>query len=308
MDASSSNHTFSTGQSIDVSTSPGTRYYTLLNTNEPAEGSDLTFIHSLISNTDARLAFLDHEIPNLQEKLSKLQKTLKQLEDERASLSSYQTRIRATLSPLRRMPPEVLAEIFMWTLSSIGDALTGGRFHVARSPWLLTQISSRWRAVSLATPSLWSRVVMDYSEGATRLPYYSLALVETQIQRAHKLKIHFYGCSTLPDSRPQIQIFEFLLQHSSRWEELSLGLTCAIVPLLTALRDRVPALKRLWIQWEDDPDRRPSVQTIDCFQSAPSLVDFGFSQSIPVPVSIHQLTRYQVEGSWETQKGILNFR
>ncbi|KAF7366672.1 F-box domain-containing protein [Mycena sanguinolenta] len=174
----------SPGPIIDVSITPETRHYTLLNTNEPPDDSELTFIHSVVSETSARLTRLDDEISKLQEKL-------KQLEDERATLLSYRTRNKAILSPLRRMPPEVLSEIFSWTLLPTIDALGIG-FHMAQSPWLLTRISSRWRAVCLSTTSLWSRIVIDY--GLSDPPKnYSLALVETQIHRARSLHIHFYG-------------------------------------------------------------------------------------------------------------------
>ena len=131
----------------DLSVSPETRHYALLNTNEPPEDSDLPLIHSVISEADARLACLNDEISRLLEKL-------KPLEDERASLLSYRTQNKSVLSPLRRMPSEVLGEIFLWTLPSLQDAIITGRFDMGRSPWLLTRISSRWRAVSLSTPSL----------------------------------------------------------------------------------------------------------------------------------------------------------
>ncbi|KAF8211014.1 hypothetical protein K438DRAFT_1569429, partial [Mycena galopus ATCC 62051] len=138
-----------------VSVAPGTRHYTLLNSNEPPDDSEVPLVHSAISKIDARLARIDDEISAFQQKLG-------QLKDARASLFSHRTWNNAILSPLRRMPPEVLGEIFMWTLPSIGDALGMGKFDMTRSPWLLTQISSRWRAVALSTPSLWSRIAVDY--------------------------------------------------------------------------------------------------------------------------------------------------
>ncbi|KAJ7302969.1 hypothetical protein DFH08DRAFT_986798, partial [Mycena albidolilacea] len=96
-------------KALDISATPGTRHYALLNTNEPPNDSEFAFIHSVISDADARLACLDDEISTLEEKLQ-------QLEEEHASLSSYRTRNKAILSPLRRMPPEVLGEIFSLTL------------------------------------------------------------------------------------------------------------------------------------------------------------------------------------------------
>jgi len=299
--------TFSAEEAFDqdLAVAPGTHHITLLSTNEPPEESEIIFIQSLLLKSDARLASLDDEI-------SRLRDRLKQLDEERSSLTIYRARNRAILSPLRRMPPEVLGDIFSWTLPPIRDG-DRARFDLDDSPWVLTHISTRWRAIALATPSLWSRIVIDYAEIHKKLYDYPqtrdssstyLSLVEAQIQRAQKLKIHFYGSPQM-DSRPQIHMFERLLQHSSRWEELSLGLTSQIVPLLTALRGRVSSLKRLWLQWEFESE---SAMSIDCFQTASCLVDVGvFNQHrfVPILFPVHQLTRYELTGPWRTHESIL---
>ncbi|KAJ7663990.1 hypothetical protein DFH06DRAFT_337725 [Mycena polygramma] len=215
---------------------PGTRYHTLLTSNQAPEESHLPFIRSAISKSDAPLARLDDEI-------SKLRDTLKGLEEARTSLSSHRTQNKAILSAMRRMPPEMLGEIFLWTLPSSPDASALLGSNMGASPWVLTMVSSSWRAVALADPSLWSRISIDYS---IRFPY-SPSLVKAQIQRSQKLNVHFYGCEDLP-SRPQIEMFNLLAQHSSRWERLSVGLTSSIARLLPAVRDRIPSLEKLWIQ------------------------------------------------------------
>ncbi|KAJ7113985.1 hypothetical protein C8R44DRAFT_560379, partial [Mycena epipterygia] len=77
------------------------------------------------------------------------------LEEEHASLASYYTQNKGILSPLRRMPPEVLAEIFSWTLPWVHDAMGRWRFDAKSCPWVLTHICGRWRQVAISTPSLW---------------------------------------------------------------------------------------------------------------------------------------------------------
>ncbi|KAJ6481625.1 hypothetical protein C8R45DRAFT_307881 [Mycena sanguinolenta] len=276
----------SPGPIINVSVTPGTRHYTLLNTNEPPDDSELMFIRSVVAETNTRLTRLDDEISALQERL-------KQLEDERAALLSYRTQNTAILSPLRRMPTEVLAEIFSWTLPSIDDAFRIGS-DTAQSPWLLTRISSRWRAVCLSIASFWSRIAIDY-EPSNPPRSYSMALVEAQIHRAKTLHIHFYGCAET-DPQPQLEMFELLLKHSSRWDELSLGMTSALLPLLATLRDRIPSLQRIWIQSDD---LHAEAQSLDCFEIAPSLVDFGVNSShrfLSFAFPVQQLTRYRLDG------------
>ncbi|KAJ6580866.1 hypothetical protein B0H19DRAFT_844203, partial [Mycena capillaripes] len=124
-----------------------------LNRNEPPEDSEVLFIRSVISETNTRLRLLD-------EKIVKLQNTLNQLEEDPRSLLRYRMRNSEILSPLRRMPSEVLSEIFSWISPSLRTELARRRFDVEDSPWVLTHISSRWRAVSISTPSLWSRIAI----------------------------------------------------------------------------------------------------------------------------------------------------
>ncbi|KAJ7123622.1 hypothetical protein C8R44DRAFT_559888, partial [Mycena epipterygia] len=102
----------------------------------------------------AQLAAVEHEI-------SRLCEQMQSLEEECASLSGHLLTNTAVLSPLRRMPAEVLGEIFSWTLPSVNTLRLWG-FGVGDSPWLLTHISSRWRTVGLSTPALWSLLVINF--------------------------------------------------------------------------------------------------------------------------------------------------
>ncbi|KAJ7113946.1 hypothetical protein C8R44DRAFT_556108, partial [Mycena epipterygia] len=126
----------------------------LLTSNLAPEGDELTFIHSIISQTDTRLAHLDDE-------LSRVRNRLKELEEERDSLERYRVQNKVILSPLRKMPPppEVLGEIFLWTLPS-DVVFFRRRFDAKDSPWVLTHVSSHWRAVAVSTPALWSLIVI----------------------------------------------------------------------------------------------------------------------------------------------------
>ncbi|KAJ6485564.1 hypothetical protein C8R45DRAFT_276122 [Mycena sanguinolenta] len=294
----------------DISVIPETRHHTLLTTNEPPEDSDAVFVQSVVSKTDPRLAYLENEI-------SKIRDQLKQLEDEHHSLIIYRTRNKAILSPVRRIPTEILGGIFRWTLPPIRDDsnLDRSRFDFRNSPWLLTHISTRWRAISIATPSLWSRIVIDYVEihqsslSRRRTPSsaHYLSMVRAQIQRSQQLQLHFYTCLDM-DSRAQIQMFELLSQHSSRWEVLSLALSPEILPSLAALRDRLSSLKKLWVQWEGfETNSAPSL--LDNFQTASSLVDIGILNEhhghVPIRLPAHQLTRYELTAPWSTHRHIL---
>ncbi|KAJ7846270.1 hypothetical protein B0H13DRAFT_2093563 [Mycena leptocephala] len=278
----------------DDRAAPGTRHHILLNNNEPPVDSDLTLVQSVVSETDTRLACLD-------DKIAKLRDRLNCLEQERVSLLSYWTRNQAILSPLRRLPPEVLGEIFSWTLPSTEESRD--RFSIGDSPWVLTHTSAYWRAVSISTSSLWSRFIFTYSGNCDASTAYPLPSIEAQLQRSQKLQIHFHA-NSIASGYPWI--FELLSQHSSRWEELSLGLTSEIVPLLTTLRGRLQSLKKLWIEWEGPESQ--TVDSIDFFQTASTLVDasvYNKYRFVHFAFPAHQLTRYQLDGPWDMHRGIL---
>ncbi|KAJ7020618.1 hypothetical protein C8F04DRAFT_1050711, partial [Mycena alexandri] len=95
------------------------------------------------------LVSLDDEIARLQERLEQLEANLK-----RRAVSSYKLRNNAIISPLRRIPPEVIGEIFLWTSPEGPKIPRRCGFRVSDSPWFLTHISRRWRAVCISTHSL----------------------------------------------------------------------------------------------------------------------------------------------------------
>ncbi|KAJ7780094.1 hypothetical protein DFH07DRAFT_793748 [Mycena maculata] len=290
--------TFSKAEESDVNitAAPATpaRHSKLMHTNEPPVSPESKSIQSVVSRTGTRLTYLEAEISLLKDRL-------KELEDERSALSEYHAQNTVILSPLRRMPPEVLGEIFSWTVPSLAELVDREESDIECSPWVLTHVSHRWRAIALSTPSLWSLLYISFPRD------YPPAMVKTRLERAQKLKIHFFGRQE-HDPRLQIEMFKFLSEHSQRWEELSLQLTSDLVPLLDSLRDRLPLLRRLSIQW-DGPESQTAVESISCFQTSVSLVDIDIYSEyrfVPTLLPMHrQVTRYDFDAPWETHYELL---
>ncbi|KAJ6503737.1 hypothetical protein C8R45DRAFT_571301 [Mycena sanguinolenta] len=262
----------------------------LLTTNEPPQEPELAVLRPVARKTAARLACLDAEISRLKDQLS-------QLEEERAALAEYHAQNTTILSPLRRMPSELLGEIFSWTLplNRIPD--------IRNAPWVLTHVSSRWRAVAISKSSLWSKIFFDFCIETE----YSSAMVRTQIERARTLKIAFHAASQI-DSLPQIDMLAVLLEHSSIWEELRLDLTASLVPLMTDYRGRLPMLRKAWVEWSGS-ESQAAVDSLDFLRMAASLTEisvyseYGF---LPTILSVHhQLTQYDFDAPWATHYALL---
>ncbi|KAJ7029679.1 hypothetical protein C8F04DRAFT_746582 [Mycena alexandri] len=162
------------------------------------------------------------------------------------------------------MPSELLSEIISWTLPlMVTDSLSA--LPTDSSPWILTHISRRWRTVAISNPSL---VAISYPDNHRSLP-----MIEAQLARAQKLQIHFYG-SESSDFRRQVETFGCLAKHASQWDELSIGLSSHLLPLLAGLRDDLPMLRRVWVEW-DSASSQDGVYALDCFETARSLVDIS---------------------------------
>ncbi|KAJ6460598.1 hypothetical protein C8R45DRAFT_912656 [Mycena sanguinolenta] len=284
----------STGDDFELSLTTRTlsRFAQLSTTNAPPREAELSFIRPIVAKTSAHLASLDAEI-------SRLTHRLREVGEERAALARYHDQNTSIASPLRRMPTEILAEIFSATLPSHRDIIS-----VEDCPWVLTHVCSRWRAVALSIPSLWSRVVIAFSHEE----HYALEMVRTQIERAQSLKIHFLG-SQNDDSLPQIALFQLLAEHSAQWEELNIKLTSQLAPLLMNLHYNFASLRRTWVTWDTPESQPPEFDTFDVFRSAISLADIGVHSEyrfLPTTLPLlHQLTRYDFDAPWKTHFQLL---
>jgi hypothetical protein len=72
---------------------------------------------------------------------------INQLEGQRAALENQVSKTLAYLSPIRRLPMELLREIFVWSFEE----------H-ACSAWVLAAVCPSWRRLALRIPLIWSKV------------------------------------------------------------------------------------------------------------------------------------------------------
>ncbi|KAJ7157061.1 hypothetical protein C8R43DRAFT_832370, partial [Mycena crocata] len=69
----------------------------------------------------------------------------------RATCSKRPQLLNAVLAPIRRVPAEILAEIFTHCVQNDAHSLTNPRY----APLLLGRVCGLWRNVSISTAVLW---------------------------------------------------------------------------------------------------------------------------------------------------------
>ncbi|KAF9063821.1 hypothetical protein BDP27DRAFT_1231418, partial [Rhodocollybia butyracea] len=121
-------------------------FASMMGTNYIPTSAELNRLKAMLIHPVNKLALLELDIDHAQA-------TLDALLHEKQRVMSYVDAHRALLSPVRQIPPETLAEIFVQCLPS--DPPYGLR-DLTKAPLLLTTICKDWRHIALTTPRLWN--------------------------------------------------------------------------------------------------------------------------------------------------------
>ncbi|KAJ7339029.1 hypothetical protein DFH08DRAFT_705089 [Mycena albidolilacea] len=145
---------------------------------------DVSTFGGTISAAPAELDRYDAEI-------TRLEYHLKRLASERQSLVSSTDGCQSIFSPVRRLPAEILAQIF--DMCSPIDI-----YHVSRHTTPQQEVSSSWYHVAMETPKLWSTIVVDTSlwDDCAPAAHTLLSLLEASLNKGgnHPLFVQVY-CS-----------------------------------------------------------------------------------------------------------------
>jgi F-box-like len=118
---------------------------------DPPTPSSLANARRLLDESNSSLADLDRKIEAAEAQLAQIMAdsrcTIKQLQRERATLEEKISRTLAYMSPIRRLPAELLRQIFTMNFDEYPCCA-----------WILSSVCSQWRRLALSMPKLWSKV------------------------------------------------------------------------------------------------------------------------------------------------------
>ncbi|KAJ7585686.1 hypothetical protein C8J56DRAFT_948658 [Mycena floridula] len=217
-------------------------------------------ILQLLSGAETDLQRCDAEIVRQQSYLFSLQ-------NQRVMLQRHVEGYKSLVSPIRKIPPEILRQIFQHVCLENRLDRGGSR---DRIPGLkLARVCSQWLSISLATKSLWSTIDLDLqytwddkvAKGVDFLLERSAGFPLTlSIDRA----IHLDRMPWLED------ILRALAKESRRWVEFRLGSRMPSVSMsfvlagLASIKGKLPLLRSLTL-----PDLEDG--TVELFRDAPQL-------------------------------------
>lgn len=177
----------------------------------------------------------------------------------------------ALLSPLRRLPPEILGLIFE-------AVIVYPHFY---SPPHLSQVCHSWREVAMSTPSLWKTIALNLRtpgpvNGFPSIPA-QVSILDLRLQRARNSKIHvLLDVSEL--SHAEHPAFQKILDCSDRWHQAWISLPTSVIPLIDRIKGHLNALHALTL-------KVPGEEPFEVFQDVPLLrhvvIDAAQRPSLP---------------------------
>ncbi|KAJ6542688.1 hypothetical protein B0H19DRAFT_1000363 [Mycena capillaripes] len=299
----------------------------LLRSNHAPELPQKILVEEILREKEVLLSALRDEI-------SELEFALQSLQNKYADLAADTTRYRSILSPVRRLPPEIIGEIFLYFVPSMhSESDFDLQNPPVQLPWKLGHICHLWRTISVSLSQLWS--VMDLWSPSRHAVAVELARrrqdpslddderaftglpvppdPQDNLEDAEGFEIEYLvdyveGC--LPRSgnyplslrlwTPESAVFpvlDSLLKHSARWREIVLvSPPPTLIERLSQFEGDLRGLRR--IAFTEYCDSMP------IFRHAPNLTELTFLH-VYLPFDNHpsipwsQLTRYcEINSPW----------
>ncbi|KAJ7844769.1 hypothetical protein B0H14DRAFT_2358444 [Mycena olivaceomarginata] len=158
----------------------------MLHTNAVPSDAERQRIQELLAGPQMEAAHLASEIKRLQAMVG-------ELAEKRGHLNDFIDPHVALLSPARRLPQDVMAEIFVAALPLDRNAIMSS----AESPLLLCHVCRTWRAIALSTPRLWASLHVVVPKNISALSRINGATL-TWLSRSGVLPSFDFPCLSSP--------------------------------------------------------------------------------------------------------------
>lgn len=242
----------------------------LIGTNDTPSATEIALIN-------ATMSMAQHRLFDLQENISKTQSVMDGLLREQESVWLCYNEHKVLLSPIRRLPAEVLSIVFMfclpadWTMINCSPQDT---------PMLLSQICGHWRAVAVSTPGLWSSINL---ESWPDNPTSKLPLLKVWLKRSGESALSI----RLRNEQPSV--IQFFLPHSCRLRHFDIMCPTSMLNQLAPLQGLLKSLETLEIDTMDDSNHNHILlivgatwnHTLHAFQVAPRLHSVSIGCGVP---------------------------
>ncbi|KAJ7465300.1 hypothetical protein FB451DRAFT_434089 [Mycena latifolia] len=193
--------------SVDPAESPFSGF---LETDRVPSLQERKTIQELLAEKTAHLAHLNSKVPKRRTGKKMPRQLRIQLDRTRRFVRYHQ----ALIAPIRRLPVELMSEVFLLTLVDIGDDGVGSLYwdDDREGTLLLCKVCRTWREIAISTPALWNILSVVLHSSLRPLDW-----ISTWLERSRSFPLYvqvFWGDKTPPDAiNPVISLFASHLHH-----------------------------------------------------------------------------------------------
>ncbi|KAJ7595502.1 hypothetical protein C8J56DRAFT_384629 [Mycena floridula] len=266
------------------------------------------------------------KLEHAKDKVQQLKLALDLAEQEHKTLEKVLSRFGAEISPVRRLPAEILTEILLRCIDKpyrVFSTKSG-------MPWVISRVCGTWRAVAQRSPGLWIAMEINntYSRRASEISCDRIELLREALRCSGNLTLDitllcvnarrhldysdgydsdeedsdseideedeesddFFGDLEDTFLRPCKDINNLVINVSHRWRSIRFPFDVPIV--FSNLHGRIPELQSLRLP------RSTCLETISSFEYAPllRLVDTSGGNNQPLRLPWSQITRLSLHG------------
>ncbi|KAF7979227.1 hypothetical protein HWV62_67 [Athelia sp. TMB] len=230
---------------------PSSPLFTQIDTHYAPTTSEQHHIRANLAEVESDLARLDSALEHLKAAQERLQL-------KRSALQQHAAACAALMAPIKRVPPEILVEVFMYLLPKVWNDASAVAL---RSRMLPSHICKRWRELSLSVAHFWSEITVKVDrEDMDR----RLECARSWLARSGScpLKVHL-SCLWPPYLAQWQSLLDLILPYSTRWAHASIH---SVMPdTLTVLKGNLPILESVAVIFSAWPNSYAP------FESAPKL-------------------------------------
>ncbi|KAJ7681880.1 hypothetical protein DFH06DRAFT_955788, partial [Mycena polygramma] len=217
----------------------------ILHTNIVPSDSECRGIRDLLASSQK-------QVNELTEELARLDAMRNEISRKRRELQQFMDVHLPLLSPMRRLPEDLVRAIFMACLPPIRNPAISSK----EAPLLLCQINQSWRGIALATPRLWTAIHIVIPK-ASQLQHL-IEQVAIWLKRSGTVPLDISVVfSRTSDGDDHISpLLLTLVEVSRRWRSLEIGLHRHLLagsPLLSLTSRDVPLLETVNIPLKENP-------------------------------------------------------
>ncbi|KAF9261899.1 hypothetical protein L218DRAFT_464655 [Marasmius fiardii PR-910] len=258
---------------------------------------------------------LSKTIVSLDSQINLLQASMELIKQKRDHLHTRSGIYKTVLHPCRQLPNEILEIIFGLCVEEDMDINKRldkeginnsddcpSTLDTKKSPWVLAQVSCRWRDLVLSLPHLWTAIDVNWNRGsnAPTLDPYIERRLSLNLQRSQNRPL-FVSWNNDTCDRAALAI---VFSRSLQWKNASIRTGKQGLMLLTPYSGAFPNLSTLRLHLEKGAwaigDENGN--TFSVFRDMPALRDFTFSgdsiafRHLSTNIPFGQLTRFHLTG------------